>query len=594
MNPELSPDGSHLAYLANDEAQVLNVYVAWCGRPPKKVTHETSRNVTEYFWQMDNQHILYQQDQDGNENWHLYQVGIKDDTMRDLTPFRGARVCHISYEPSHPEEMLLSLNLRDLRFVDVYRLNLITGDLKMEIENPGNVVQFYNDHNLVVRLAKCRETDGSTVLRLRDSDCGWKSFLQWGALESFMIWMPETEVAGFSPDNQSIYLLSAKTTSTVSLFDVSLSDKTMTLLASDPFYDIHGILTEPFTHRLLAATIEREHFEYIPLEKGFAKEISKINECMNDLKGCVQVRIWNRTLDNTFWILQTDADIRPDEYWCYHRMQRTTITHLFDTKPILSQYHFRTTTSVCFRARDGLLLHGYLTLPCLKRQVPGPLVLYVHGGPWARDTWGFDSVVQWLSNRGYAVFQVNYRGSTGYGKKTENAGNLEFGRAMIHDLIDASRWAIRQGWADPRRVAMFGSSYGGYATLMALAVAPAEFCCGVDFSGPTDLGSLVENLPLYWYLDRTIWKLRMGNATLRRQQSPLVKAQFIVKPLFIAQGLTDPRISHIESDRMVNILRSLHRPIQYSTFSNEGHGWTRPQTRLFLYAEVERFLARYL
>lgn len=592
-NPEktsakLSNDGTKLAYLAPDANNVLNVWIRNLqeGGQDQQITNDRKQGIRQFLWQYNDEYILYIQDKDGDENWHLYQTNVATHATKDLTPFEGIKVGIVDADPRFPNEMLIQMNKRNPALFDVYRLNLLTGQLQIDTENPGGVIHWTADHNLQVRVAQSLTDDGSTLIRVRNQPSDpWRDWLT----------IPPTEIGeieDFSADNESLYLLTSLDANTARLLKVNIKTGERTLIAEDPSYDLSGVMLHPTTYALEAAGIERERYEWIILDPQLNADFTYLSQ---QLKGTFM--LMSRDLANQNWIVISQSDQRPSHFYLYRRPAKT-LEFLFSTQPKLEQFQLSPMQPIRFQARDGLTLHGYLTLPHGLEPRHLPTVLLVHGGPWSRDSWGLQPLVQWLANRGYAVLQINFRGSTGYGKNYLNAGNREWANKMHHDLLDGKEWLVRQGYADPDKVAIMGGSYGGYATLVGLAFTPDAFCCGVDIVGPSNLITLLQTMPPYWKPLKTIMDIRLGKLETEEEflksRSPLFKADQIKKPLLIGQGANDPRVKQSESDQIVSAMRHKQLPVEYLLFPDEGHGFARPENRLKFYAAVEAFLSKYL
>ncbi len=583
--PQISPDGSKLAYLAPKDG-VLNVWARTLGQDDDKaVTSDALRGIRQFFWQGDSAHLLYLQDTGGDENFHLYQTKIASGETQDLTPFPGARALPQALNPNLPGEMLVSVNNRNPSVFDVYRLDFTTGALTLDTENPGDVSGFSTDNALQVRTAQVQLPDGSTELRVPDGAGGWRVFMTWGADET------SGGVAGFSPDNTKMWLINSVDANASRLLQVDLETGGTQVVAEDPDYDAGSILRHPKTRALEAVSFTRARTEWTALDPSVEADFDALSRAADG-----DWTIESRDLADTTWIVSYLRDNGPQSYYVYDRASKTA-TLLFTTKPGLENYTLALMEPVTFPARDGLTLHGYLTLPVGLTPTQLPLVLLVHGGPWARDFWGYSGWVQWLANRGYAVLQINFRGSTGYGKAFLNAGDREWGAKMHTDLLDGKAWAIAQGYADPEKVAIMGGSYGGYATLAALAFTPDEFVCGVDIVGPSNLLTLLQTIPPYWStLVATFYKRmgRLDEPDFLRERSPLFSSDKIIKPLLIAQGANDPRVKQAESDQIVDAMRAGGLPVEYIVFPDEGHGFARPENNLKFTAAAEAFLSKYL
>lgn len=586
--PSLSPDGTQIAFLAPDAKHVLNVWVGPVDdlSQATPVTTDKHRGVRQYFWQADGNAILHLRDGDGDEDWHLLQTNVTTRVTRDLTPFSGIHTEVVAYEYDYPNEILVAMNIDDSKLFDIYRIFLDSGAVKLDTRNPGDVHDWVADNNLQVRVAHAYLPDGGTVTRIRDDNKSeWRTLLTCKPEDA----ISSGTVVAFSPDNQSAYALTAIDHNTAELIAIDTTTGVRSSIAKDARYDVNGILADPNTHKLQAATVQRERLHWIPLDDSIRPDFKQIEKAVGPT-----FQIASRTRNDRQWILASHRDTRPTEYHLYDRDTKKT-RFLFTTLPRLKNYALVPMKPIQFQARDGLLLEGYLTLPGGRPAKNLPTVIYVHGGPWTRDTWEFNPAVQWMANRGYAVLQVNYRGSTGYGKAHLAAGDKEWGGKMQEDLIDAKRWLVGQGIANPDKVALYGGSYGGYATLAGLAFTPEEFCCGIDVVGPSNLVTLLSSFPPYWSPAQALFNSRIGNIEteqeLLRERSPLFKADQINKPLLIAHGANDPRVKQQEADQIVSVMRQNKQSVQYLLFPDEGHGFARPDNRRRFIAAAELFLA---
>lgn len=592
-NPEktsakLSHDGTKLAYLAPNTQNVLNVWVRDLkhGGKDRQITTDNKRGIHQFLWQYNQENILYIQDKDGDENWHLYQTNLENQSTKDLTPYEGVKIEIIATESNYPNEMLIQMNERDSSLFDVYRLNLTTGQLELDTENPGGIFDWIADHHLQVRASLSYTSEGSTLIRVRDTaKSSWRDWLTIDANEI-------GEIEGFSSDNKFLYLMTSLDADTSRLLKVNVATGERSLIAEDSHYDLSDLFLHPKTNALEAVGVERERYEWIVLDSQLTNDFNYLSD---NLK--TPFYITSRDLNNQNWIIVSQSDQHPNHFYLYHR-QPKSLEFLFSTQPTLEKYQLSPMKPIKFQARDGMTLHGYLTLPLDKEPRNLPTILLVHGGPWGRDSWGLQPLVQWLANRGYAVMQINFRGSTGYGKAYLNAGNREWANKMHTDLLDGKNWLVNQGYSDPNKVAIFGGSYGGYATLVGLTFTPDAFCCGVDIVGPSNLITLLQTLPSYWSPLKASMDLRIGKLETEQEflksRSPLFKAEKINKPLLIAQGANDPRVKQAESNQIVAAMREKKLPVEYLLFTDEGHGFARPENRLKFYAAAESFLAKYL
>ena len=582
--PAISPDGTQLAYLAPVDG-VLNVWIRTLGQnDDRPVTEDTNRGIHVFAWQYDNKHILYAQDADGDENWRLYQTDIATKQTRNLTPFDKVQASIVAYEWDKPEVLLVQLNQRDESLFDVHQLNLTTGELKMDTENPGDVASWHADNDLQVRAAQVMTDDGSTEIRVRnDVSSPWRKLIQWGPDETF------GGVFGFTPDNRKLWVATSVDANAARLLEVDIESGAQSVVAADPQFDVSGMDQQPKTNRLQMVRFVKQRVSYEFVDPGIKADYERLQQAHpGDI-----VRL-SRTLDDTKWVVTYSRDDGPTTWYLYDRPTKTA-SLLFSARPDLEKYELSKMEPIEYTARDGMTIFGYLTVPVGMTAERLPMVLLVHGGPWHRDVWGYNPWAQWLSNRGYAVLQSNFRGSTGYGKQYINAGDREWAGAMHTDLIDAKNWAVEQGIADPDKVCIMGGSYGGYATLAALAFSPEVFSCGVDIVGPSNLNTLLATIPPYWSTMVAALHKRMGdNEAFLNSQSPLFKASEMKAPLLIGQGANDPRVKKAESDQIAAAIRANGQPVEYYCFPDEGHGFVRPENDMAFNAAVERFLAKYL
>jgi dipeptidyl aminopeptidase/acylaminoacyl peptidase len=583
--PRLSPDGQRLAWIAPDKKNVLQVWTKTVGKDDDKmVTADKKRGIRQFFWAENSKTLLYVQDNDGDENFHIYGVDLASGNVRDYTPFQGVRAGVADINPDFPEEILVEMNLRDRHAMDMHRLDLATGALTLDTQNPGDVVGWGADAKFRVRAAQVSTADGGTEIRVRDdAKSPWKTLLKVGPDEIL-------DFQDFSADGNSVYLQSSVGSDTARLVQRDLATGSEKALAASPQADVGSVLIQPRKHVVQAVSFAPGRSTWKVLDPSVQADfdaIAKLNP--GDFV------IVNRTAADDAWLVAFTSDHGPVSWYRWDRTAKKG-SLLFTAQPKLEGLPLAEMKPVVIKSRDGLNLNSYLTLPLGVAPKGLPLVLLVHGGPWARDLWGYNSYAQWLANRGYAVLQVNYRGSTGYGKKFLNAGNRQWGLKMHDDLIDAAKWAIAGGIADPRRIAVFGGSYGGYAALAAATMTPDFFACNVDIVGPSNLKTLIGSIPPYWKPIRSMFDVRMGNvddpkdADLIRNASPLFKADKITKPLLIGQGANDPRVNVKESEQIVEAIEKNKGSVTYVIYSDEGHGFARPENRIDFNARAEKFL----
>lgn len=592
----ISPDGTHISFLAPLDG-VMNVFIAPRAAldRTRPITRETKRGVPFYQWANDSRHILVGRDTDGDENFHIHAIDITTGHSRDLTPHEGVRAEIAKLSLRHPGAVVLSHNARNPQFPDPYLVDIATGDATMITENPG-FAGFAIDDDLIVRCAVTIAPDGSQIALRPDPESGWAPFLTFAPEDAMMSGIEDH----FAPDGTTLIRSSAGR-DTAALYRFSIETGEQTLLAADERADIGGVLVDQVTKAPLAYSVNYERNRYIALDPAIEPDLAFL-----DGADIGDWAIQSRTADDRLWVIGSNADTTPGAAYLYDRTTRT-LEKLYDSRPDLAGAPLAAMHPVIIEARDGLHLVSYLTLPNgSDPATPGrptqplPMVLLVHGGPWARDEFGYDPYHQWLANRGYAVLAVNFRASAGFGKEFLNAGNNAWGRAMDDDLLDAVAWAIESGIADPQRVAIMGGSYGGYATLAGMTRNPTTYACGVDIVGPSNLETLLATIPPYWEAGRAIFHKAIGNPdteeglALLRERSPVHLADRLARPLLIGQGANDPRVKQDESDQMVAALKAKGIPVTYVLFPDEGHGFARPENNIAFNAITEQFLAAYL
>ncbi len=600
-NPEkaharISPDGRHLAYLAPVNG-VLNIWVGPVEAPAdrKPVTRDTHRGIRSFFWAHTNQHILYSQDTDGDEDWHIYRVDVDSEEIVDLTPFEkiAARIQGVSSRS--PEEILVGINDRDARLHDVYKVHVATGERTLVQENPG-FAGFMCDDDYRVRFALTFTPDAGHQYLKPDTKDGWKEFARIDPVDAMT-----THPMGFDKSGDRYYLLDSRDRDKSALKAVDLASGQEELLAEGERADIDGAIVHPTEKNVQAVTFTHARQEWKVLDPAIQSDLDYLEGVADG-----ELTITSRTLDDRKWTVAYAMDTGPLRFYLYDR-DLGEARFLFTSQPELENLPLVRMHPEIISARDGLELVSYLSLPASsdpdgrgRPDRPLPMVLLVHGGPWARDDWGYNSQHQWLANRGYAVLSVNYRGSTGFGKSFINGANREWAAAMHDDLIDAVNWAQAEGIALKDKVAIMGGSYGGYATLVGLTFTPEVFACGVDIVGPSNLITLMENPPPYWVPLMSIMKVRTGDYTtpegreFLKSRSPLFFVDRISRPLLIAQGKQDPRVKQVESDQIVAAMEEKGIAVSYMLFTEEGHGFAKPENRQAFYAVAEAFLAEHL
>mmetsp|Transcript_53638 Transcript_53638/g.130657 ORF Transcript_53638/g.130657 Transcript_53638/m.130657 type:complete len:692 (+) Transcript_53638:175-2250(+) len=595
-SPKLSPDGKYLAFLApSQDLNVLNVFVRELSDPStdRQVTDDRSRGIRQVLWAEDSQTILYLQDHEGDENFHLYMCDVTDPNSkaRDLTPGENVKASSVMTNKRYPNEIKVGTNQRDSKVFDMYRCNYKDPDSKLvlDTENPGDVVGWgAEDESFEIREAVVRnQADSSTTVRVRDSaNDEWRDLLHFPYGE-------EGGLVEFGTDG-TCYVLSTLGRDTKALLQVDLeTGETINELYSDEKCDVGRIFLDDDTKKLRMVATNYARTERIFFDEELEKDYKVLKE---QGPTDAEVGIASRTKDEKLWVVVYSRSDGPSEYRLYDQVEKKT-TPLFVTKPDLLEYKLAPMEDIHFTARDGLDIVGYLTRATTEG--PSPLILLVHGGPWARDFWGFNANAQWFANRGYSTLQINFRGSTGYGKTHLHKGDKEWGvGTMQHDLTDAVQWAIQEGIADPEKVCIYGGSYGGYACLAGLTFTPDLYCCGVDIVGPSNVKTLLDSIPPYWGPLRNQMLLKIGDvdtdSEFNEKISPLFHTDKIKAPLLIGQGANDPRVKQAEADQIAFNMQKKDIPVEYVLYPDEGHGFARPANRIDFNGRSENFLAKYL
>jgi dipeptidyl aminopeptidase/acylaminoacyl peptidase len=595
----ISPDGKMIAYTAPSDKGVANIWVEDLATHQKRmVTRATQRGIYGYRWAYDNAHLLYQSDENGNEDYHLYAVDLKSGAIRDLTPFLGIRAEHILLSPSHPGEVLVGMNLRDSKVFDVYRVNLQTGATVTDAQNPGDVIGWTADQNLVVRAATAFNDNLETVVRVRDSaQAPWRDILTIPFEQAPFLGQVNggNIIVSFSSDGKKLVVGSSKGSATNRLVELDVATgKELRVLAADPQADLWQIfatqfilIQDPRDQHVLAASFDYLRPEWRTVDPKYDQDVSYLSKLQ---PGAFLVS--SQDLSGNKWAVWYFTDNGPISFYLYDRTAHKA-TLLFKDHPQLEQYKLAEMRPITIPARDAFKLVSYLTLPPGVEAKKLPLILEVHGGPWARDEWGFDPIGQLLANRGYAVLQVNYRASI-INVPYMNAANGKIGTLTDDDLTDAVNWAVKEGIADPKRLAIMGGSFGGYSVLRGLTLHPDLYACGVDIVGPADLATLMNSIPDYWKPVKKRWLRRIGDVTadqaLNEKLSPLYHASNIRVPLLIGHGQFDPRVKLSQSEKIVETIRKNGGKVTFVVYSDEGHGFARPENNLDFDGRAEEFL----
>ena len=601
-NPErfrgrVSPDGSKISFVAPVDG-VMNVWVGPADDldAARPVTDDTSRGVRVYFWSANDDVLLYSRDIGGDENTHIYSVDLGSKAVRDLTPFAGARGIVYQVSWSRPDEIAVGTNARNPQYMDVYRANIRTGQLEFVYQNDG-YESFVIDDALQIRAALKRTPDGGGEIHRADVDeAGEIGFTAIATIP------PEdarnTAMVAMMPDGERIFLLDSRGRDTAALSALDLGDGSVEIIAEDPRADVADVMLDPTTNTLIGYNVNYKRSRWYGAgdddQRAFEQLAAQIPGDAN---------ILGMTRDGNQWVMAVEAPDDPLPYYLFDRRSGKA-QRLFSSYPGLEGQPLQPMWPRVIETRDGLSMVSYLTLPASadsngdgRADAPVPMVLLVHGGPWARDTFGYSANHQWLANRGYAVLSVNYRGSTGFGKKFLDASRRQWAGTMHDDLIDAVEWAIAEGITRPDRVAIMGGSYGGYATLVGLTFTPERFACGVDIVGPSNLVTLLNSIPPYWASVLDEFARNIGDPRTEEgreflmSRSPISRVDAIQRPLLIAQGANDPRVKQAESDQIVEAMQKKGLPVTYVLFPDEGHGFARAENSLAFYGITEAFIS---
>lgn len=599
---KLSPDGKFIAF-ERPLNGVMNVWVKRLEEPfeaARPVTADTNRPIPGYFWSRDGRYIIYIQDKGGNENFHIYAAdasatavqGSKAPPARDLTPSENVQARIYALPKKTPNFIIVGLNDRNPQLHDVYRLNLTTGERELLIKNEQNIASWTADLEGNIRLAVRQTSDGGTeILQVEGEKLVPVYTCSFGETCS-----PNR----FHKDGKRVYIVANKGNDVdltrLVLFNLETQQSELVDVDPKKEVDFGGLLFSEATDELIATFYVGDRLRIYPKNEDFARNLTFLQKELPEGDLALQ----SITKDDRLYLVAVRSDVDPGSVYLFNRETRK-VEKLYESRPELPKENLAAMRPVRYSARDGREIPAYLTTPKGVEPRNLPVVIMPHGGPWARDLWGYNPYAQFFANRGYAVLQPNFRGSEGYGKDFLNAGNKQWGTgAMQHDITDGVKYLIKQGIADPKRVGIFGGSYGGYATLAGLAFTPDLYAAGISYVGPSNILTLIKTIPPYWVPIKKSFMLRVGNPDnpeelkRLREQSPLFSAKQIKAPLLVIQGANDPRVKQAESDQIVVALRDLGREVKYLVAANEGHGFRGETNQLAVTAAIERFFAPYL
>lgn len=585
---QLSPDGTHIAYLAPYKNR-MNIFV----RPiddaesTVRLTSETQRSIAGFMWK-GNDRIIFCRDTNGDENYRLYGTRIDGTDLRCYTPFDGVRAGIIDDLEDCPDHIIIQLNRHNPEIFDPYRLNVQTGEMTILAENPGNYQGWTTDHNGHLRVVYAIIDGVNTQILYRDTeDEEFRPVITTNFKDELAFVM-------FTPDNHDVYAVTniGRNTSALVIMDPRTCEEKELLFQHDR-YDVTTMSYSRLRRRLLSVYCSG-HKE--PVRHWFDEEARLRRQHIEEHFPGMRVGVADTDKAENRSLIVVGSDRTRGSYWL-HDALTDTFTHIADLAPWITPDDTVDMEPVTYTTTDGLLIEAYLSRP---RGVTGPLPVIVnpHGGPWSRDTWGYNSEVQFLCSRGYAVFQMNFRGSTGYGRQFLEASYRQWGLRMQDDITEGVNWLISQGIADPSRIAIYGGSYGGYAALAGICFTPDLYCCAVDYVGVSNLFTFMQTIPPYWRPMLEMMHEQVGDPEADREQflatSPAFHADRIKCPLFIAQGANDPRVNKAESDQMVEALKARGIEVEYMVKDDEGHGFHNQENRFDFYRAMESFLKKHL
>ena len=590
-NPEkssfrISPNGSHIAYMKPWKSR-MNVHVIEVGADvEKRLTSSTERSIYGFLWLGDDR-IGYVKDDGGDENTHFYAVNKDGSNEIDLTPFENVKATIIDDLEEDPENVILGLNKRNQEIFDPYRVNINTGQMVMIAENPGNISGWMTDHDGKLRIAITSDGVNTSLLYRESESDEFKSILTTDFKE-------QVSPLFFTFDNKNLYVASNRGRDKAAIYEFNVKEAQEGLLLYEHAeVDVSSLMYSKKRRVLTGVT-----YTVAKTKKIFFDDLRKdIQDKLEAQLPGFEVDLISFSKNETQAIIVTYSDRSRGTYYSYD-VTENKLSSLGKISPWLNENHMAEMNPIKYTARDGRTIHGYLTIPKDSNGKNLPVVVHPHGGPWARDNWGYNSQIQFLANRGFAVFQMNFRGSTGYGREFWEISFKEWGKSMQDDITDGVKWLINKGIADEDRIAIYGASYGGYATLAGLTFTPELYACGVDYVGVSNIFTLLETLPPYWELGRQMMYEMIGNPETEKDlleaASPIFHVENIKVPLFVAQGANDPRVKQAESDQIVEAIKSRGVEVPYMLKEDEGHGFYNEENQFDFYREMEKFLIKHI
>ncbi len=583
---KISPDGEKISYLKNVNGKASLIIMDINKKEEKSILTDIDDSIMDYQWTFDNDRILIIKDHNGNENFRLYEIELSSKAIKEITPFDNIVVRSINLSPEYRDHILFEMNKENPTQFDVYKYHLKSGNISIFQKNPDSFSQWVYTEEMTIGAGVKINEDGSQSLMVRNSNNEFKQLLLWNIEDGF-----SNSPLFFSKDGKYIYVISDTSQGTLGLIKIDIENGEKIIIACDDRYDIRDVCKKPVNGDIEAVSFVRYINEYKVVDKNKEEDYLFINKNIDS-----EFYVVSRSLNNEAWIIKAISLTGLVSFYLYKDKK---LTLLFEQNSELKNYKLSKHEGIRYTSRDGLTIEGYITYPQGQKKEKLPLVLNVHGGPWYREyVEDLSREAQWIANRGYICLNVNFRGSTGYGKDFLNKGNKQWGRDMHNDLIDAINWAISSGIADKDRICIMGMSYGGYATLAGVTLTPDIFKCAIDRVGPSNLINLMNSLPDHWRLLKDNYFLRVGHPIedkeLLMEVSPIFHLDKIKVPILIAHGLNDPRVNVSESENIVKHLKESNKVYEYILFEDEGHLINKEKNNYIFYKAAENFLNKYL